>query len=286
MLNSELEKKLQKEISKSGYPVELDIVENLRDAGYLVSSNVTYNTRQSSFKEIDAIAFSATERSVDWPFGTVGNILAVECKRQREKPWVFFEEVYDPLAGLGLVIHADIMTELEYTDGYSVVAGCMNSPLSSHHFNAHLPTARTYFEAFRPSNHENIIFKAIQSVWYALAFIHSWFDENKQVDESQADGQNLRTSITQGVIVLDGQLILASKTDEGFTLTKSEHIVLRTIDCVTGRSTSPSLFGKEVLIDVVSYDSFPAYLTQSLKNSQLLEQHLIAQYRAGWIAKP
>ncbi|MEM1041495.1 MAG: hypothetical protein AAGI91_02595 [Bacteroidota bacterium] len=283
MLNIELEKRIQKEIDQSGFPLELDVVADLREANYIVSPNLSFSNGERLAREIDAVAFSNEETPDGWPFGVIGNVLAVECKRQRKKPWVFFEEGLDPLAVLGLGTEIDILTELEYTLPYNVLAACMNSPLRGHHFNGFLPRARTYFEAFSKPNQENSIYKAVQSVWHALTFIRSWFGEQGFDRTPKASAVKRRTFLLQGVIVLDGQLLLASKEGDEFTLAESDHIILRTIDRLTREGKSAFGIGEEIVIDVVSYRGLAKYLDQSVKNVELLSQHLSAQLKAGWI---
>ncbi len=283
MNNPELESRLLKEIASSGFPLELDVVAELREAEYLVSPNLSYKSVEGRAREVDAVAHSSADETDGWPFGVVGDMLVVECKRQPEKPWVFFEEVLDPSALLGLVNEVEVLTELWYQDGLNVLAACMNSPLGGHHFNAHLPRARTYFEAFSKPGRESVIYKAVQSIWHSLTFARSWFEEASSQTGGRLEDSKRRTFLLQGVIVLDGPLVLASRTEDGFALSEPDHIVLRTTDRVTREPQSAFGFGEEILIDIVSHRSFEHYLARCSENVRLLSRHLTAQLEAGWI---
>lgn len=89
-LNKELKRKLQGEIAKSGFPLELDITEKLRnfegDDHFLVFPNVSYVDLKGIPHEIDILAlYDADEEDDTYPFGATGILLIIECKRMFEK---------------------------------------------------------------------------------------------------------------------------------------------------------------------------------------------------------
>jgi len=116
-LNEELKKRLQSEIEKSGFPLELDVVEKLRslegDDHFLVFPNVSYMDLKGASHEIDVLAlYNVNEEDNTYPFGATGILLIIECKKSFDRPWVFFEEVTDPLTLLGLGGKVDYCTDL------------------------------------------------------------------------------------------------------------------------------------------------------------------------------
>jgi hypothetical protein len=75
-VDKELEQKLLREISKSGFPLELRVVEQLRNVAPLVFPNLSFTAENDKLHEIDALAFLDREELEDrledkWPYGLV-----------------------------------------------------------------------------------------------------------------------------------------------------------------------------------------------------------------------
>lgn len=80
-LDRELEDKLRNEIAMSGFPLELRVTKQLRDAGALVYPNLSFADRNDKPHEIDALAFlSEDELEEGWSYGPISVTLLVECK--------------------------------------------------------------------------------------------------------------------------------------------------------------------------------------------------------------
>ncbi len=118
-MDKELEQKLLREISKSGFPLELRVVEQLRNVAPLVFPNLSFTAENDKLHEIDALAFLDREELEDrlediWPYGLVGLNLFVECKTSKSKPWVFFKDSTDPVTLVsGLADRLKCITDIE-----------------------------------------------------------------------------------------------------------------------------------------------------------------------------
>jgi|GEM_PF-4054821 len=113
-MDKEYLKKIKEEIARTGFPLELELTEKLRtNPGTLVLPNLTFQNEEKSIRELDIVAIFQQE-DAEWGKGPVGIQLLVECKKTDKNPWVFFEEVFDPLTGLGLVGRLDHSTDQKF----------------------------------------------------------------------------------------------------------------------------------------------------------------------------
>ncbi|MBW4582227.1 MAG: hypothetical protein KME42_21895 [Tildeniella nuda ZEHNDER 1965/U140] len=290
-MNEELKKRLQSEIEKSGFPLELDITEKLRDLEgddhFLVFPNISYVDLKGASHEIDVLAlYNVNEEDNTYPFGATGILLVIECKKSFDKPWVFFEEFTDPLTLLGLGSKVDYCTDLNISKkSISLLIACANSSFSGHHYNncsfyndSPLAQARTYFEAFRSLDVPSTIHKAVLSCFYAKSFVKRWFNKS----DRGKDLKNQRSFIIQNVIVLDGELILASRRTNSFDIEPVNHLLLRTTDSVSSvEDSSTSLIGSEVIIDVVKASFFEEYIEICKSDAKLFKKHISEVYLSG-----
>lgn len=284
MDNKELEQKLLSEINKSGFPLELSVIEQLRDAATLVFPNLSFTDENDRPHEIDALAFLDKEEleKDEWPYGPIGLNLVVECKTSKDKPWVFFEEPFDPMTLLGgLVSHLKCVTDIELKKLNLLLVGCNNSALSGHHYSEpSIPVARTYFEAFGKDAGKDI-HQAVVSVWHAIDFYERFFEESgsKRLQTTKKK----RTSFVHGTIVLKGKLIVASRQGDTYRLNEEPHVMLRTIDCLTNRNLPLFHFNRETIIDVVREDYLEEYLSHCQNDLRLCVDHLKQLAATGWI---
>jgi hypothetical protein len=280
-MNKDLKSKIINEIEQSGFPLELHVTEILREQNYVVFPNLTFRHTDQGMHEIDALAFLLSDEIEKKPWiGTVGINLIIECKKSKEKPWVFFEEVWDPSIGLGLGSQICAKSELKYQKGYDVLAGCMNTALRAHHYNSTLPVARTYFEAFKRDGKAEI-FQGVSQVWYALAFWKRWFESSGVEDESR----KARSLMCLPIIVFDGQLILARKRGKTFDAVEVNHLFLRTTDCLTTVQEPNLTTANEVIIDIVRFDYFQKYLQICQRNHKAFNKHLSQTDKTGWLER-
>jgi hypothetical protein len=270
-MEKEFKQKIHAEIQKSGFPLELEITEKLRQQDHaLVFSNVAYQSPDNSIKEIDIVAILQDEDD-EWDIGPVGTQILIECKKSDKYPWVFFEDVYDPLVALGLLGQADYLTDLELTFEKSLMMGTVHSPLSGHYYNdLNISTTKTYFEAFKAGNEPTTIYKAVLNILHGRKFLRDSFV--RQFESRANDKNKFRTFLKQYVIVYDGKLVIASKNGDDFDLAETNHLIIRTRDTIA--SQEQDYLGEEILIDVVKREYFGQYITLSQKGIELFNKHL------------
>ena len=196
-------------------------------------------------RELDIIAIIFNEKN-EWKHGACGIQLVIECKKTEKYPWVFFEEVYDPLHLMGKLHNVDYSTDFT-SDGISFnpLYGSMNTRLAGHHSNDHnVPYSKTYFEAFKKPNEQTTIYKAVNNIFYGKRYLKKFFTESKTKDKIKG-----RTFLNQYCIVLDGQLILATKNEKNFEVKEIQHISLNVVDTMENKSSN--LLGNEITIDII-----------------------------------
>ena len=284
-MNDELRKKILKSIDSTGFPHELRVITQLGRRGYHVSPNLHFHDRSGGEHEIDVFGINVRNDPAERMLcrGPIDLGLVVECKKS-SVPWVFFEDAWDPFQQTGLrslVTRLKCFTDLATKEDVRLVTGCMNTPLVSHHFNAEVPTARTYFEAFKhEKNVPSDIFRGAASVCYAQDFCERWFTKT---NPGQHGRPNLdRTLMLHGVIVLHGSLVLATCADESISVNDVDHVLLRVVDCFTKTTGSP-MPDNEVVIDVVTSNYFERYLEICDRDLRRFVDHVEALIRSGWI---
>lgn len=278
-MDKEYLKKIKEEIARTGIPLELELVEKLRtNPGTLVLPNLTFQNEEKSIRELDIVAIFQQE-DAEWDKGPVGIQLLVECKKTDKNPWVFFEEMFDPLTGLGLVGRLDHSTDQKVQNG-NLLVGCQNTSLGDHHYNDHaLPISKTYFEAHKKPNEPTAIFKSVMNIFHGRKFLKEWFDTSSK----KHIGQNLprRSYLSQYSIVLDGPLILASKTATDFDVKEVDHILLRTINTLTAPKND--LLGDEIIIDIITKSYFDEYIDITNENLTKFTRHLKSLLDSGLV---
>jgi hypothetical protein len=282
-LSPELIRKIQSDIEKSGFPLEISVAEELRRRRrVLVHENVRYSNAADQLREIDVLAsFSppGRERESD----VTGLDLLIECKTSRSRPWVFFELPDDPVSiVMGQGIRARYFTDLAFREPYQLLAGSSNSAFRGHHYNSLLPAAKVYFEACGADAGQDI-FKAIQSIWSASDW---WLRRLRSSVARQsplpADQTGARTRLIQGAIVFDGVMALARRTRESFEIREAKHVLLRTSQSYTDEWWSMGL-DVEMLIDVVHISYLREYINICRADLKCLDRHVRQVRAAGWL---
>jgi hypothetical protein len=265
-------KNIINEINKSGFPNELRVVEILRRNNYLTFPNLTFLDELRELHEIDAISMLVSGIK-NWKYGMAGISLIIECKKSKEKPWIFFEEVHDPLTSFGLVPKLSYISDIKINGDFdSLIVGSANSALHKHHYENNIPIARTYFEAFKNQENKSDIYKAVTSVWFAHTYFKEWFVSGNNANK---EDKKKRSLLTHPVIILDGELIVARKTKNSFSIEPVNHLFLRTIDNMT---TKNSLFfptKNEIIIDVIKSSYLSNYLRLCKMDLTAFRKHLL-----------
>ena len=275
-IDEDYKKKILNEINKSGFPIELNVIEKLRRNNYLTFPNLTFIDEQKDLHEIDVLAM-LVGGDKHWKYGMIGVSLIIECKQSQEKPWVFFEEVYDPITAIGLVSKLSCVSDLavDYPVN-SLLLGSANSSLHKHHYKQNIPISRTFFEAFKKQDYKSDIYKAITSVWYAHTYFKEWFLSS---DKTTKEDKMKRSTIIHPIIILEGDLIVAKKTKDSFSLNFVNHLFLRTIDNITNANTSFFQTDNEIIIDVIKHSYLSSYLKICKKDYFAFKEHLLESDR-------
>lgn len=281
-MSDDLKARILGEIDKSGFPLEVSVARTLYERGWFVTPNVHHSDRHNDVREVDIVALSNLRSGqADGKLGNIGVVLAIECKKSREKPWVFFQQPWNDFSAISALIARHLISELRTNDESSLFHHVRPTELLSHHFSdASRPIARTYFEAFKQHRGESDIFTAVTGLWRAHDFLARW------LRTSGGLGQPARTALIHDVIVFEGQLFSASLADDGkWIVTEQDHILLRTTDFVT--FPEARLFPRnEVVIDVVGSTYLETYLDVCSADRDAVEAQIRAVEREGWLSTP
>lgn len=269
MIDKELADKILLEIDKSGFPLELEVVEKLRHEGILTFPNISFQDKNGSNHEIDIFSIIFNSK-YQWKNGPTGIQLLVECKKTEKYPWVFFDEGYTSLSdAFGMISKFDFSTDLVIGDKkLNPIPNPLDTHLTGHHFNnLNIPKARTHFEAFKKPNEQTTIYKAITNIFFGRGFIKDWFDSTKTDNEPGG-----RTFLNHFVIVIDGLLLAAKKDRNKFIVNEVNHLLLLTFD--TQENTHSGLLDNEIVIDVVKKEYFSEYLQLLNRDAELFNRQL------------
>jgi hypothetical protein len=252
-----IEDYIKKEISKSGFPLEISIATILAKHGWLVIPHLIYPVGDNGFQELDIHATKNTK------IEGLQNILVVECKKQESKPWVFFEQ--------------DSLNKNVFTLNMSPIniyyAKIETSFFPRHHYYGKKPCAY-HFPCFVKRRGEtesgdvqgqgggDVILKAINQVLDSLIF--SWEMET----ERYVKLKNKIVSVLYPIIVFQGKLFSAQVLPDGEIRTnEAKFLQLRVSRALKELTTfrysetnSLVVSVKDFIIDVVHQDYFEEYL--------------------------
>ena len=133
----------------------------------------------------------------------------------------------------------------------------------------------------RVKNHrgDGDIFRAVTGIWYSQDFARQWFESHRGRYE------RTRAFLMHSVIVLDGELFVARLDDQGeWSTSQSNHVKLRTIDCLTAETKDP-IPENEVVIDVVKSQYFVKYLQLLQRDLNVFVSYLQELDKAGGIVR-
>ena len=256
-LPAQLKQKVLQDIQRSGFPLELRAARLFRDVGCLVQQSVRY-TSNSSVHEIDLIATLKPELQPTDPRDVVGLDMIIECKTSRSRPWVFFHDQSDPSTTMGMATSLRYITDLLFKPPHSLLAGCMNTALRSHHYNDPLPSAKAYFEACG-KDAGSAIYKAIEAVQHATAWFSSYLYAAGGPILAVDSASGPRSRLIQPVIILDGDLLLATPEHDGFAVERTEHVLIRHGDLFSMSLNVPGERA-ELVIDVVHISALARFV--------------------------
>ena len=249
--SGDLAEYIKKEITKSGFPLEIYTATILNKKGWTVLPHLFYPQEDNIHdRELDIHAKKQHEE-----FSDVQDMLIIECKKQEKKPWVFFQQdsVNQDILCLNvspLNAYAN-MTQRKIFD-YLKTLPCFKEKPCTYHF-----------PMFDQKNYPDPIHEALNQVIDAL--LYCW-DMEIQLFQELA---HKKTSLLYPVIVLDGLLFKAHiEVDGNINLEETKHLQLKVNKALKkplisqGINNSLVLSIKPISVDIIT----KGYLEQYLDN--------------------
>ncbi len=252
---SEIKEKIKKEIEKSGFPLQLYVIDICSKKNTGRMPNIHY-VHEGKLKEVDLYAFFE-EINLRPQEGEnlqhTSTSMIIVCKKSEDRPWVFFSSSAHQSADIFYFTKyvSEFDSYFKQQGEYPLLGQIHKDLEKNHYMDKTISKCITYSEAFekdRPSHSQ--IYEAIESV---LSFLHyrrelylryfrkpGWFSE-----------------FFFPVIVLDGLLFEARLEGEKVDLTGKDQVQLRT-----------DYAGEIFIIDVVRKGHFENFL-QSIEGDHL-----------------
>jgi hypothetical protein len=248
----DLKEYIKKEIAKSGFPLETKAAAILNSKGWSVLPHLIYPTESHGAQEyretdIQATKTSEVQRASD-NLVVTHQILVIECKKQEEKPWVFFEQDSP---------NTDIFTlNISPLRCY----GIMENFFRSHYYYGRKPCAY-HFPSFVSKGEPDQILKAINQVVDATIYTLSM-----EIDLFEKLIIK-RISFIYPIILLDGKLFSAKVQNNGdIQVNEAQYLQLKVSRALSNPEKMEFQGGnimlsiKYFIIDIVQKDYFPEFL--------------------------
>lgn len=216
--------KIREEIEKSGFPLELYVLDicSKKNTGRMPNVRYTY---KGNLREIDLYAFFEEinlnpKRGENLQYTSTSMIIA--CKKSKGKPWVFFSsEMHkntDAFYFTKYVSGFDLY--FNKTKTYPLLGQIYKDLHQNHYMNKKVLKCISYIEAFK-SPDKSEIYEGIDSI---ITFLHYVMElRSKQLSEF-----DFHTSFFFPIIVLDGLLFGAQMKNGKVQVEECDHIQLRT----------------------------------------------------------
>ena len=278
----ELERKILKDIAKTGYPLEIRASLVLEEQGWTVTHNPAYlDPEEQKAREIDINAVRA------WQVGAPGSprhvllcSLFVECKRS-EKPWVFFVTPVRQMERSGREVRYHTGIE-NLVEGSGAAGDCVLDIdfLQSLHPHFRLESrARTYYEPFRQqgkAERSQAIFGALSAAMKALLDDTARF---QRITDEQRVLQWL-TLFWYPVVIFSGRMYEATVPLTGdIQLVPSSHVQVAFNHIPRG--AQPGADPERFVVDVVEESFLEAYLSSQAAFHSAAAEKLNSCYAEG-----
>jgi len=268
-----------REILKSGYPLELEVLSILDQSGWTVESNAYYfDYDEQKSRSIDVFAYGKlgtfpllTQPS---PLTRISpfdlrSFLCVECKKSETDTWVFFTQPSEFVYFPGQYIDFAGILSGQYNTGFFEDMNISFDLTKQLHFSRY-NTART-FTSIKMSKKQkkcqktkDDIFEAVNQLVKYIAYRWSGIVEGRYLGglPTKSD-RSIRIAFP--VIVFDGRMFEAQVSNGEVQLSETNHVLL-------SFNYQPRYFSKHALgymIDVVNKDNFENLLHE-LENDYML----------------
>ncbi len=261
---------LLEELAKTGFPLEIEVSE-LLDTNWLVFNNQAYvDEDEGKTRDIDIFGIHEIETAqltAAKPTRIfIATDLAVECKKSDTHAWVFLTRKKQTPPGFGSGQRLDFLNVFSAGKSSLLDESGKFLTLPKLHFDmteriAHtgVPLKLAKVGKDKSDSRDDIFEARNQLMKYSFSEMKRWTEIISQ------DLRRREVIFMFLAIIFDGQLYEATKEKGELTLQKSDHILLRS----ARYSKSQGTFS-EYLIDVVSKEGIPKYLTLLNKDIELL----------------
>lgn len=241
---SELEEKIKRELSKSGFPLQVFCQRCLLANGWAMSGSTHMIFGDESKKEIDVEGYFQEDLTGNT---SIIYIIHVACKKSHDNPWVFFKEL--PWGHL-LIQYENIKMKNPSEVTYKI---------KDLHFH-HVPVSSIYTMAFKGKGKTNQIYEAIMNLISSYEFLLDFRKKHEELRQRKSKG----ITVAFPTILLDGKLFLATvEHDDSIKLQQKSHII-----CCHCEAKYPRF--RYYNIEVVTKDYFNDYLNILNRDRELI----------------
>jgi hypothetical protein len=270
----ELLKKIEEDIRKSGFPLEVRVLNvcSTKNTGRM--PNVKYEYL-GELREIDLLTFFETQKlkSKRTTLQHTWTDLIIECKKSTSKPWVFFSTpsyAFENVAGF-LKYASAFDSYFSKTGRPSLLAQIYPHIRTSYYADPAVPRCISYYEAFRGTSPSEI-YRAIDSVI-------TYLSHRRETREARHEEFGVFSEFYLPIVVLDGYLFEASVGLSEIEVQERSHLQLRTFHR-----------GDIYIIDIVTVDHFQQFVDEIAGFHQELVSAIAKvrfppHYRAAALAK-
>jgi hypothetical protein len=250
--NENFNEKIVREISNSGFPLEIFASIVLNRNGWTVRPSLDYYDKKSDdYRETDILAY----RKSNIP--EIFNILVIECKKSDHNPWVFIQQkrIGNLSENLNIV-------------GYSqdsIYYDTLEKTMNSHHYSKK-PICTYYIVPFTNGDLNSKLSKAIFHAKNQVISAITHLIE-KRIDMYQSGPITTSKTFFYPIIVFDGRLYSAIINEKNIELKEENHLLLsverellKKRRIYLSEKTSTDREYKPYLIDIVKKEHFEEYL--------------------------
>jgi hypothetical protein len=251
----DLKSYLRKEISATGFPLEIEI-SSMLDKDWIVSNNDPYvDEDEDKTREIDIYAVHRssvfTDERIRREIFAVTSNLIIECKKATTHAWVFFTRPRPSDWGQGPPDGHTFDFLEAFSNGKQSFLDLLRLPKT--HYDRFPRVAYNYVEAKLRKDirgEGGSIFEAQNQLWKCLTYNCKTWREMFEKDRSSR-----HVAVFFPAIVLDGELFEATGPSTNVRLTRRHHMLLS-----FSRRSKPLGSVKSFLVDVVKKESLRHYL--------------------------
>jgi hypothetical protein len=268
----DLKSYLRKEISATGFPLEIEISSILDNAYWIVSNNDPYvDEDEEKTREIDVYAVHRTsvftDKIIRRDIFAVTSNLIIECKKATTHAWVFFTRPRPSDWGTGPPDGHTFDFLEAFSNGKQSFLSLLRLPKT--HYDRFLHVAYNYVEAKVRKDVRGdggSIFEAQNQLWKCVTYNCKTWREMFEKDRSSR-----HIAIFFPTIVLDGELFEATGPSTSVRLTERQHMLLS-----FSRSSKPLGTVKSFLVDVVKKENFRDYLRTLDSDIRVIRRYFAA----------